>query len=80
MLTSEVVQLLLERSELGGLLVSHLVGALTNCGWIEDVVNGRSGYGVVEVLVFVVPLHTEVMLAGVLERGVNGFQVLRAPH
>ena len=67
MLTSEVVQLLLERSELGGLLVSHMVGDLTNCGWIKNVVNGRSGNRVVEVLVFVVPLHTKVMLAGVLE-------------
>ena len=71
MLTSEVVQLLLERSELGGLLLSHIDGDFSNSGWIEDLLNGRGSNRVVEVLVFIVPLHTKVMLAGVLERGVN---------
>jgi len=74
-LAGKVVQLLLECSELGGLAVGRIDG-----WWIEDVVNRRGGNWVIEVFVFVVPLHTKVMLAGVLKRLVNWLQVLGASH
>ena len=60
--------------------VNEVLMSLLECGDAKDLLNRCGGNWMVEVLVFVKPLNTKIMLARVLKRLVDGADVFAAAH